>query len=615
MTEHLFHTLQEEHLLDAKIPVDAGDAPARWLAAAEKPVAKELIEEVVAIGSHDAWPPVDTWMTLAEKLLSPLHSTINPSQTVYDRLRGRMLLADSDEFLVVKGSLNGIQRFIYDVRSTGALKNLRGRSFYLNLLLDAVVERLLSEFGLTRAAVLYNSGGTCCLFIPYAAETEARFEALANEIRQRVFACHGEQLVLLNAVRATRQTIQKDLSSLLSELQNRKNRDKYAPLRGFTTEQCQLLFSPQRPVEESSARYVELGGRLPQMECMAVCHIPQSIRTDGVEPGGLGVYYYLLRRSEVAAFTMEGTSLVLFNSYELPRVTVPVRCEFVAGCGTRVQSFEELLGTDSDLKRLGILRMDVDNLGRMFRELGQGTDALLRYAAMSRRLDLFFKRDLNTLWVDGFSRSTVIIYSGGDDLFIAGEWTQTLQLAREIHVRFEKAFRDAEVGVSGGMSLVTAKYPIIRAAELSAEEESLAKSFDYRGEAKNALSLFGVPMRWNVEYDAVKRAGEGMATLIEQQVLDKSFITRLLRYYENASFENQRVSPLRLIWLIMYDFNRLAERNKNNTRAVTYLKQCINDIATGVSIGGTKVTSPYHSLQLLSVAARLAELNLRTKQI
>lgn len=615
MTEHLFHILQEEHLLNAKTPVDADSAPAKWFAAAGTPVAKAFIEEVIAAGSRDAWPSVDTWMTLAEKHLSPLRSTINPSQTVYDRLRGRTLLTGSDEFLVVKGSLSGIQRFIYDVRSAGALKNLRGRSFYLNLLLDAVVERLLSEFGLTRAAVLYNSGGTCCLFIHYAAETEARFEALANEIRQRVFACHGEQLVLLNAVRATRQTIQKDLSSLLSELQNRKNRDKYAPLRGFTTEQCQLLFSPQRPVEESSARYVEFGGRLPQMECMAVCHTPQSIRTDGVEPGGLGVYYYLLRRSEVAAFTMEGTSLVLFNSYELPRVTVPVRCEFVAGCGARVQSFEELVGTDSDLKRLGILRMDVDNLGRMFRELGRGTDALLRYAAMSRRLDLFFKRDLNTLWLDGFSRSTVIIYSGGDDLFVAGEWTQTLQLARMIHDRFEAAFRDAGAGLSGGMSLVTAKYPIIRAAELSAEEESLAKSFDYRGETKNALSLFGVPMRWNVEYDAVKRAGESMATLIEQQVLDKSFISRLLRYYENASFENQRVSPLRLIWLIMYDFNRLAERNKNNTRAVTYLKQCINDIATGVSIGGTKVTSPYHSLQLLSVAARLAELNLRTKQI
>lgn len=612
MTEHLFHTLQEEHLLDAKIPVNAGDAPARWLAAAEKPVAKALIGEIIAVGSHDTWPPVDTWMTLAEKHLSPLRSVINPSQTVYDRLRGRMLLAGSDEFLVVKGSLSGIQRFIYNVRSAGALKNLRGRSFYLNLLLDAVVERLLSEFGLTRAAVLYNSGGTCCLFIPCAAETEVRFEALANEIRQRVFACHGEQLVLLNAVRATRQTIQKDLSSLLAELQNRKNRDKYAPLRGFTVGQCRALFSPQRPVEESSARYVELGGRLPQAECVAVCRTPQSNRTDGVEPGGLGVCYYLLRRSEVAGFTAEGTSLVLFNSDELPRVTMPVRCEFVAGCGARVQSFEELIGADSVLKRLGILRMDVDNLGRMFRELGRGTDALLRYAAMSRRLDLFFKRDLNALWLDGFSRSTVIIYSGGDDLFIAGEWTRTLQLARVIHDRFEAAFPDAEVGLSGGMSLVTAKYPIIRAAELSAEEESLAKSFDYRGETKNALSLFGVPMRWAVEYDAVRRIGEGMAALIEQQALDKSFLSRLLRYYGNARFEGKRIVPPRLVWLIDYDLSRLIGRSRNNPTAARLIRQCIADITTGTTLDGRAMDSPYHSLQLLSVAARLAELKSRT---
>lgn len=612
MTGLLFHTLQEEHLLDAKVLAGGKSAPGRWLEAAENPAVKDFLKAIVAAESYDTWPPVDTWMMLAEKHLSLLHSTINPSQTVYDRLKGCLLLSGSDEFLVVKASLSGIQRFIYDVRSTGALKNLRGRSFYLNLLLDAVVERILSVFGLTRAAVLYNSGGTCCLFIPCAAETEARFEALADEVRQQVFACHGEQLVLLNGVRAERQTIQKDLSSLLSELQDRKNHDKYAPLRGFTLEQRRVLFSPQCPVEESSARYVELGGRLPQAECMAVCHTPQTGRTDGVEPGGLGIYYYLLRRSEVEEFLAKGTSLVLFNSYDLPRVAVPVRCEFVAGCGARVQSFEELIGADTELKRLGILRMDVDNLGQMFRKLGQGTDALLRYAAMSRRLDFFFKRDLNSLWLDGFSQSTVIIYSGGDDLFIAGEWTRTLQLARMIHDRFEEEFRDVEVGLSGGMSLVTAKYPIIRAAELSAEQENIAKMFGYRGQTKNALSLFGVPMRWTAEYDAVRRISESMVVLIEQQSLSKSIVTRLLRYYENARFEERRIVPSRLVWLADYDLSRLIRRTRDNQAAICFIRQCIVDITTGVTLGGRPMDSPYHALQLLSVAARLAELRLRT---
>ena len=162
------------------------------------------------------------------------------------------------------------------------------------------------------------------------------------------------------------------------------------------------------------------------------------------------------------------------------------------------------------------------------------------------------------------------------------------------------------------MSLVTAKYPIIRAAELSAEEESLAKSFDYRGETKNALSLFGVPMRWAVEYDAVRRIGEGMAALIEQQALDKSFLSRLLRYYGNARFEGKRIVPPRLVWLIDYDLSRLIGRSRNNPTAARLIRQCIADITTGTTLDGRAMDSPYHSLQLLSVAARLAELKSRT---
>lgn len=615
MIEVLFQILQEEHLLDTDGSERIGISPQKWRTAAVSTAAKPFVDEILAAGSQNTWPPVDTWMTLAEKHLSQINSTIDASLTVYDRLKGRMLLFGGDEFLVVKGSLTGIQRFIYDVKSANALKNLRGRSFYLNLLLDAAVERILSEFGLTRAAVLYSSGGTCCLFIPCNADTVTRFDALADDIRQRVFACHGEQLVLLNAVRAGKLDIQKNLSSIMSELQRRKNHDKYDPLRGFTPEQRGHLFSPQCHREESSAIYVNLGSRLPLSDCMAVCRTLYSGSEAVVEPGGLGVYYHLLRRKDIGNIAADGMSLVVFNSYDIPQTAAPVRCEFVAGCGARMQSFEDLVNDNSDLKRLGVLRMDVDNLGLVFRKLGQETDALLRYADMSRRLDMFFKRDLNDIWLEKYSRSTVIIYSGGDDLFIVGEWTQTLQFAQTIHDRFEKAFKNSGIGLSGGISLVTTKYPIIRAAEFSAEEERLAKSFEYRGQSKNAISLFGIPMRWNVEYDAVKRIGDHMVELMEHQLLEKSFITRLLKYYANARFERRRIVPPRLIWLIDYDLSRLIVRRRYNPDAVRLIRQSIKDITTGVTIDGSTMDSPYHSLQLLSVAARMAELKSRTNNV
>lgn len=475
-----------------------------------------------------------------------------------------------------------------------------------------MVERLLGTFGLTRAAVLYNSGGTFCLFVPWKEQTDTKFEDIADEIRQRVFACHGRPLVILNAVNASRQTVTDDLSTLLDALQQQKNHDKYAPLTGFSHEQCAELFTPRQPAEESSERYIALGGVLPLCEGMAVCTTPLPHRTDGIEPGGLGVCYYPLQRGELRRFAAPCASLMVFNTHDVPPVTAAVRSEYMAGCGAPVQSFEELLGDDSALRRLGILRMDVDNLGLLFRQVGKGRHALLRYAATSRRLDAFFKEELNEVWLDGFGESTVIVYSGGDDLFIAGEWTQTLKLAHTIHSRFEQRFRDIGVGLSGGLSLVTAKYPIVRAAELSANEESLAKSFDYNGHTKDALSLFGIPLRWKVEFEAVQHIGRLTAELVGNHTVDKGLISRLLRYHEIARFRKRQITNPRLIWLMDYDLSRLVGRSRNNTEATRFIRQCITDLTTGVTLGGQVTDSPYHSLQLLAVAARLAELKLRT---
>jgi CRISPR-associated protein Csm1 len=311
----------------------------------------------------------------------------------------------------------------------------------------------------------------------------------------------------------------------------------------------------------------------------------------------------------VSRFAQEDSSLVCFNTHDLPVPSLPTRCDYVAGCGAPIQSFEELIDDDADFKRLGVLRMDVDNLGLLFRTLSSGDDALRRTATMSRRLDLFFKQELNELYMQHYSRSAVIIYSGGDDLFIVGEWTQTLAFAVAIHDHFTEAFRDTTLGLSGGVALVTAKYPIIRAAELSAAEEELSKRFVHGAARKNALSLFGIPMRWDVEFRAVWHCSEQLVDSIDAGAVDRSIIGRLQRYYANAHFEGQHLTPVRLIWLIGYDLSRLIGRNK---RQEPLIRQYISDITTGSTLEGKYIDTPYHALQLLTVAARIAELRLRT---
>ncbi|MEA5499345.1 hypothetical protein VB834_09790 [Limnoraphis robusta Tam1] len=49
---------------------------------------------------------------------------------------------ESENICLVAGDLSGIQKFIYTISSDGALKSLRARSFYLELVIDEYTDYL-----------------------------------------------------------------------------------------------------------------------------------------------------------------------------------------------------------------------------------------------------------------------------------------------------------------------------------------------------------------------------------------------------------------------------------------------------------------------------------------
>lgn len=59
--------------------------------------------------------------------------------------------------------LPGIQNMVYTITSRGAGKGVRGRSAFVQLLVSAVVDRLLAELELCRANVIVNGGGNAII--------------------------------------------------------------------------------------------------------------------------------------------------------------------------------------------------------------------------------------------------------------------------------------------------------------------------------------------------------------------------------------------------------------------------------------------------------------------
>ena len=94
--------------------------------------------------------------------------------------------------------------------------------------------------------------------------------------------------------------------------------------------------------------------------------------------------------------------------------------------GRGVASYAEYATTlekGRGIKRLGVLRADVDDLGAAFASgIPAEKVSISRTATLSRALSYFFKHKINEILDSGKYRLQ-IIYSGGDDLFIVGNWS------------------------------------------------------------------------------------------------------------------------------------------------------------------------------------------------
>ena len=71
-----------------------------------------------------------------------------------------------EKFLLVSGEFSGIQNFIYTISSKMAMKSLRGRSFYLELFAEHIIDEILSTLELSRINLLYSGGSHFYLLLP-----------------------------------------------------------------------------------------------------------------------------------------------------------------------------------------------------------------------------------------------------------------------------------------------------------------------------------------------------------------------------------------------------------------------------------------------------------------
>ena len=78
---------------------------------------------------------------------------------------------EKTKFLFVSGEFTGIQNFIYTITSKMAMKSLRGRSFYLELFIEHIIDEILEALDLSRVNLIYSAGSQFYMLLPNVPKT------------------------------------------------------------------------------------------------------------------------------------------------------------------------------------------------------------------------------------------------------------------------------------------------------------------------------------------------------------------------------------------------------------------------------------------------------------
>lgn len=493
-------------------------------------------------------------------------------------------------FLLYSCDMSGIQAFIYNISGSGALKQLRARSFYLELLMEHIVDELLGRLSLCRANMLYAGGGHAYLLLPNTAYCKETLRQFDSELQEWLLQNFGTDLYLASAyVECSSDDLMNkgedghrygNLYRSLSLGLSRKKASRYSAdvIKRLNFAEGDRS-SHERECSECHRSDILIG----KDGLCAVCRSLRDISahlvkkdvfvirssdddmTDG-EPTCLPLPFgrslsvfaredYLRKKpSAVRVYTKNEWDMGLALSTHIWMSDYEAQADEGQGRFASYGEWGVSLASDKGIRRLGVLRADVDDLGAAFvNGLPADKASLSRTATFSRALSYFFKKEMNHVLECGGYRVQVI-YSGGDDMFLIGNWSDVIFAAVDIRNAFIEFTGNGSLSISAGIGIFDEKYPVARmAAETGSLEDAAKLYIDPEGRMKNAVALWSEQsvFSWDEFVDRVVPRMREMQNLFDGNEKGKAFIYKLIALLR--SFDDVSSAP-RLAYLLARSF-------------------------------------------------------------
>lgn len=504
---------------------------------------------------------------------------IVPDVSLYEHLRTTSAFASAfydfsqegkegeNEFCLIWGDISGLQDFVFTLTSEKALKALKGRSVFLQFLLKASANKILRRLNLFPTNLLSCDAGEFTILSPNIDRVKKEVEKIRVEINEQLLTDYDGEIYLALGVHEFGEKEVKNIAEVFHKAKEEKvNPWKKRKWSELLPESYSEVFIPE-PKPGDTCVVCKRVGKIDEEGKCEICRgleefakflrnvkyvievdlskgeLPETKRT---EIGKIGFYKKIFDTGFIILESKEKlNSLLTFLSgypvfiYRIndtdffdPELKAGQGFMFMATHAPQekgeIKDFNEIAEASKGAKRIGILRMDIDSLGDIFRrgingwtewrkEDGNSLRRLRdkesvvtpsRFATLSSLFNLFFLFIVDKISEKGgfFTNyegevdwkslgDAYVIYSGGDDLFIVGSWSKIFELYFKIREEFDIFFcNNPNITASGTLSEVPRKFPVYRSAQLTMELLKDAKE-DFAPK-KNALSIFGKAKMW-----------------------------------------------------------------------------------------------------------------------
>ncbi|MEM4330578.1 MAG: type III-A CRISPR-associated protein Cas10/Csm1 [Candidatus Pacearchaeota archaeon] len=557
---------------------------------------------------------------------------------------------DRKRFLLLKGDLSGIQKFVSMISSERAIRLLKGRSFYLSFLNRTLALKLCKLLDLPETNIIFSEGGNFEILAPNLEKVKRQIENFSEEINDFLWEKFGTTLFLnvkyfeLSARDFSREFFHKIFyqeEDLLKEKRlielTKKNKKFYKQLKEVINEEGDQNFeikstkckvcskdSNEEELKEGFCKncneFKELISKIKEwQEKKKITRVDKEIFLIKNESLFNFLEYNLKEKSFLPSLNLEGI-------YEIIPIGLPLKEGNIIEFEEIAKKAKERTGTE----KIAALKIDMDNLGEIFkRGLGKNLTLSL-YSRLSFDISLFFSGIIEELRnKKEYKEEIYIIYSGGDDSFIIGSWDRVLEFAKDLYFYFKVYTGDnPDITLSASYNIFSPKYPVKKIFEKAEIELEKAKCFD---EKKSRISIFGNPLKWEGieefnkieeinkedineilnkdDFEIVLKISEYLKELIEKKEISRRFLF-LADYYAKEildKLEEDKRDILPIYRMRYYIERNIKEENIKNSLINLWETSCYSTMDDSF-----KKNKNVKKLELLRISSKIAQL--KTKQ-